>query len=52
MKRAILILLAILAAQAATVARAEATSYTVVLAGGTTQNTIRIWLTPGRLRAT
>lgn len=46
MKRTILILLAILAAQAATVARAEATSYTVVLAGGTAQNMIHIWLTP------
>jgi Ca2+-binding RTX toxin-like protein len=46
MKRAILILLAILAAQAATVARAETTSYTVVLAGGAAQNMIHIWLTP------
>lgn len=46
MKRTILISLAILAAQAATVARAEATSYTVVLAGGTAQNMIHIWLTP------
>jgi Ca2+-binding RTX toxin-like protein len=46
MKRVILILLAILAAQAATVARAETTSYTVVLAGGTAQNMIHIWLTP------
>ena len=46
MKRAILILLAILAAQAATVARAETTSYTVVLAGGSAQNMIHIWLTP------
>lgn len=45
MKKAISILLAILAAQAATVAHAE-TTYTVVLAGGATQNTIRIWLTP------
>jgi Ca2+-binding RTX toxin-like protein len=54
MKRAIPILLAILAAQAATLARGEAVpsaastaaSYTVVLAGGSVQNTIRIWLTP------
>ncbi len=45
MKRAILILLTIFVAQAATVARADAT-YTVVLAGGAAQNTIRIWLTP------
>jgi Ca2+-binding RTX toxin-like protein len=46
MKRAISILLAILAAQAATVAHAETTSYTVVLAGGTAQNMIHIWLMP------
>jgi Ca2+-binding RTX toxin-like protein len=46
MKRAILTMLAILAAQAATVAHAETTSYTVVLAGGTAQNMIHIWLTP------
>ncbi|HEY2335550.1 MAG TPA: hypothetical protein VGH58_11160 [Solirubrobacterales bacterium] len=46
MKRAILITLAILVAQCATVARAETTSYTVVLAGGSGQNMIRIWLTP------
>jgi Ca2+-binding RTX toxin-like protein len=46
MKRALLIMLAILAAQAATVAHAETTSYTVVLAGGTAQNMIHIWLTP------
>jgi Ca2+-binding RTX toxin-like protein len=46
MKRAILITLAILMAQCATLARAEATSYTVVLAGGSAQNMIRIWLTP------
>jgi hypothetical protein len=45
MKRAILIMLAILAAQAAPVAHAE-TTYTVVLAGGTTQSMIHIWLTP------
>lgn len=45
MKKAMLILLAILAAQAATVAHAE-TSYTVVLAGGAEQSMIKIWLTP------
>jgi Ca2+-binding RTX toxin-like protein len=47
MKRAILITLAILAAQCASVARAEttSTSYTVVLAGGSAQNMIHIWLT-------
>jgi Ca2+-binding RTX toxin-like protein len=46
MKKTILILLAILAAQTAVDARAETTSYTVVLAGGTAQNMIHIWLTP------
>lgn len=45
MKRAILILLTMLAASTATVARAE-TMYTVVLAGGATESDIRIWLTP------
>jgi Ca2+-binding RTX toxin-like protein len=45
MKKAISILLMILAAQAATVAHAE-TTYTVVLAGGATQNSIRISLSP------
>jgi hypothetical protein len=45
MKRAILIMLAILAALSASVAHAE-TTYTVVLAGGSAQNMIRIWLTP------
>jgi hypothetical protein len=45
MKRAILIMLAILAAQSASVAHAE-TTYTIVLAGGTTESMIRIWLTP------
>jgi Ca2+-binding RTX toxin-like protein len=45
MKRAILIMLAILAALSASVAHAE-TTYTIVLAGGSAQNTIRIWLTP------
>lgn len=38
-------MLAILAAQSASAARAE-TTYTVVLAGGATQSMIRIWLTP------
>jgi hypothetical protein len=46
MKRAILIMLAILAVQTATVARAETTSYTVVLAGGAELSMIHIWLTP------
>jgi hypothetical protein len=45
MKKAIFILLAILAAQTAPLAHAE-TTYTVVLAGGSAQNSIRIWLTP------
>jgi hypothetical protein len=45
MKRAILIMLAILAAQTATLARAE-TTYTVVLAGGAELGMIHIWLTP------
>lgn len=45
MKRAILIMLAILAAQTAPVARAE-TTYTVVLAGGAELSMIHIWLTP------
>jgi hemolysin type calcium-binding protein len=46
MKRTISILLVFLAAQAAPLARAEATSYTVVLAGGASQSMIHIWLTP------
>lgn len=45
MKKAILILFAFLAAQTAPIAHAE-TTYTVVLAGGATQNSIRIWPTP------
>jgi len=45
MKKAILILLVILAALTAPIAHAE-TTYTVVLAGGSAQNSIRIWLTP------
>jgi len=46
MKKTILILLVILAAQTGTVARADTPSYTVVLAGGTAQSMIHIWLTP------
>jgi Ca2+-binding RTX toxin-like protein len=46
MKRTVLILLVIAVAQAATIARAETTSYTVVLAGGASQSMIHIWLTP------
>jgi Ca2+-binding RTX toxin-like protein len=45
MKKAILILSVLLAVLAAPVAHAE-TTYTVVLAGGATQNTIHIWLSP------
>jgi Ca2+-binding RTX toxin-like protein len=45
MKKAMLILLAILAAQTVPLAHAE-TTYTVVLAGGSAQNSIRIWLAP------
>lgn len=45
MKKAILILSVLLAAFAASVAHAE-TTYTVVLAGGATQNTIHIWSSP------
>jgi RTX calcium-binding nonapeptide repeat (4 copies) len=45
MKKVILIMLAILAAQSAPLAHAE-TTYTVVLAGGATESMIRIWLTP------
>ena len=46
MKKAILITLAMLAAQAARRSRTPKPTYTVVLAGGPAQNTIRIWLTP------
>lgn len=51
MKRAILIMLTVLVAEAATIARAaepttESSTYTVVLAGGTTESMIHIWLTP------
>jgi Ca2+-binding RTX toxin-like protein len=45
MKKAILIMLATLAALTAPIAHAE-TTYTVVLAGGAAQNMIHIWLTP------
>jgi hypothetical protein len=46
MKRVSSTILAILATFAASVAHAEPTSYTVVLAGGATQSMIHIWLTP------
>lgn len=46
MKKAILITVAILAVLAVPFARAETGSYTVVLAGGSTQSMIHIWLTP------
>jgi RTX calcium-binding nonapeptide repeat (4 copies) len=46
MKKAILITLTILAAATAATAHAESGSYTVVLAGGSAQNMIHIWLTP------
>jgi len=47
MKRTIPIVLAVLAAGAGTLARAEPPStYTVVLAGGAAENMMRIWLTP------
>ncbi len=49
MKKAILILLTVLMAQAGAIAHAgapTASSYTVVLAGGAAQNMMRIWLTP------
>jgi Ca2+-binding RTX toxin-like protein len=45
MKKATLILSVLLVALAAPVAHAE-TTYTVVLAGGSTQNSIHIWPTP------
>jgi Ca2+-binding RTX toxin-like protein len=45
MKKAILILSVLLVALAAPIARAE-TTYTVVLAGGAVQNSIRIWPSP------
>jgi len=46
MKKTIATLLVLLAGYGATLAHAETESTTVVLAGGSTQNTIRIWLTP------
>jgi Ca2+-binding RTX toxin-like protein len=50
MKKKIVILLAVLAVGTAPLARAdtssEPTTFTVVLAGGSAQNTMRIWLTP------
>lgn len=46
MKKAILILLAILAMQAPSLSAAQTSSFTVLLAGGSTSNVIYIWLTP------
>lgn len=46
MKKAILILLAILALQAPSLAPAQPPSVTVLLAGGSAENVIKIWLTP------
>jgi hypothetical protein len=46
MKKVILLMLAILAAQTAPLARGDTMSYTVVLAGGVEQSKIHIWLTP------
>jgi Ca2+-binding RTX toxin-like protein len=46
MKKAILILFAILALQAPSLAPAQLPSFTVLLAGGSASNVIHIWLTP------
>ncbi|MFL5900297.1 MAG: hypothetical protein ACJ75S_03780 [Solirubrobacterales bacterium] len=50
MKKTIVTMLAVLATCCAPAAAAETspepTTYTIVLAGGSTQNTMRIWLTP------
>lgn len=46
MKKSILILFAILAAQAPALAHAESKSFNVLLAGGAEANRIYIWLTP------
>jgi hypothetical protein len=46
MKKAILILLAIVALQAPALAPAQPSSFTVLLAGGSASNVIDIWLTP------
>jgi Ca2+-binding RTX toxin-like protein len=51
MKKKIVILLAVVAVVSAPLARAETppadpTTYTIVLAGGSAQNTMHIWLTP------
>lgn len=46
MKKAILILLAIMALQAPSLAPAQQGSVTVLLAGGAASNVIQIWLTP------
>ena len=46
MKKAFLISLLILAAQAPHAARAESESFNVLLAGGSASNSIQIWMTP------
>ncbi len=46
MKKAILTLLAILVLQAPSLAPAQSSSFTVLLAGGSASNVIHIWLTP------
>jgi Ca2+-binding RTX toxin-like protein len=46
MKKATLILLAILAVQVPSLAPAQTPSFTVLLAGGSASNVIHIWLTP------
>lgn len=46
MKKAILISLSILAALALSAAPAQASSFTVLLAGGAASNVIQIWITP------
>lgn len=46
MKKAILILLAIVAAQLPSLAHAQPSSFTVLLAGGSASNVIHVWLTP------
>jgi hypothetical protein len=46
MKKAMLILLAVVALQTPSLAPAQAASFTVLLAGGSASNVIQIWLTP------
>jgi hypothetical protein len=46
MKKAMLILLLLLVAQAPSAAHAEGETFTVLLAGGAASNVIEIWLTP------